>query len=56
MYGTCTHLLELVLALLQLEVGADLWVLERKLFDLGAVQVVQDARVDLPRELGVSVM
>jgi hypothetical protein len=46
-----THLLEFILPALEFEVGADLGVLKRKLLHLGAVEIVQDPRVDLAGEL-----
>jgi hypothetical protein len=46
-----THLFQLVPSLLQFEMLSNLRVLQRKLLDLVAVQVVQDAGVDLAREL-----
>ena len=46
-----THLFELIFALLQVEMFPDDGVLSCELHDLLAVEVIQEARVDLPREL-----
>jgi len=46
-----SHLLQLVLSSLQVQVPTNLRIFPRKLDDLVAVQVVEQTRVDLPREL-----
>ena len=49
--GDGTHLLQLILSVLQIQVPPYLRIFLREFDDLAAVQVVKQARVDLPREL-----